>query len=365
MRVVIWGAGAIGCFLAARLSEAGHDITLVGRPAQVEAINQEGLRVIEADGRTQLYRLPAATSIDAEPDLVLLTVKTQDVPAACHQLSERTKNAPVVAMQNGVDADEMAAEALGRQRVLGASVMCATDYLRPGEIAILFEGWIILGEPFAEIGPRTEMIRSVLSVVTPTYIAPSMRNARWTKLISNLNNALAAVTGLTMPELARTTQGRRLSVRLMKEGYRVARASGARLDRHYYGRRQAANRRRPQDGNASVVALLQSIVTSVVVVAPEALGSSILALAGAGRFSKLPIHGSTWQSLQRGKPTEIDYLNGAIVRLGSQHRTPTPWNARVVEAVREVERTHRPISLADLCAAQGAREQAATRGGMI
>lgn len=361
-RVAIWGAGAIGGYLAARLSEQGHEITLVARPAQVETINRDGLRLISAGGATRTVRVKAVTSVEREPDVILLTVKTQDLRAACEQVRDQTRRAPVVAMQNGVEPDDIAADALGQERVLGASVMCATNYLRPGEIEVLFEGWIILGEPFADVGPRTERIRAILNGVAPTYVASSMRNARWTKLISNLNNGLAAATGLTMPELAKTKHGRRISVRLMKEGNRVARACDARLDRHYYGRGRRGGRA-GGDSNASIVALLQSIVTSVVVVAPEGVGSRVLALAGASRFSKLPIHGSTWQSLQRGKPTEIEYLNGAVARLGAEHGVPTPWNERVVAAVHEVERTQRPVSLSELATGSGIPQGARLRGG--
>ncbi|HEV2404491.1 MAG TPA: 2-dehydropantoate 2-reductase [Ktedonobacterales bacterium] len=350
MRIAIWGAGAIGCFFAARLSERGHEVTLVGRAEQVAAINRDGLRVVSDDGVARVYRPLAATGIEQPPDLVLLTVKSQDVTVACEELRAQTGDAPMVVMQNGVEADGLAANALGRERVLGASLMCATDYLRPGEIAVHFIGWTILGEPFGLVRERTQVIRSVLDDVMPTYITHSMRDARWTKLISNLNNGLSAATGLTLPELAKSAAGRRLSVRLMKEGNRVARACGARLDHHYYGGGRRATADRGQARNASIIALLQSVVTTLVVVAPEAVASPVLALAGLSRFSRMPIHGSTWQSIERGKPTEMEYLNGAVVRLGAEHGVAAPWNARVVAAVREVEQTHHYLPLRELLA---------------
>ncbi|MGH2484775.1 MAG: ketopantoate reductase family protein [Ktedonobacterales bacterium] len=360
MRIALWGAGAIGCFFAARLSERGHEVTLIGRAEQVAAINRDGLRVIMDDGVSRTYRLPAATAIEQPPDLVLLTVKSQDVAAACQELRAQTGDTLVVAMQNGVEADQLAARALGRERVLGASLMCATDYLRPGEIAVHFIGWTILGEPFGPVGERTHSVRGVLDDVMPTYITSSMRNARWTKLISNLNNGLSAATGLTLPELAKCAAGRRLSVRLMKEGNRVARACGARLDHHYYGGKRATGEP-GQARNASIIALLQSVVTTLVVAAPEAVASPVLALAGLSRFSRMPIHGSTWQSIERGKPTEIEYQNGAVARLGAEHGVATPWNARVVAAVREVELTHHYLPLRELLAP--ARQPAASTAG--
>src|SRR5919199_664555 len=176
MRVAVVGAGAIGCFLAARLSEGGHAITLVGRPEQADAINAGGLlltdprrgvarsagwsggfaaRPAAAFGRVRRYRLRAVRSLSERPDLVLLTVKTQDVVQACHDIRPFVMGVPVVAMQNGIQGDHLAAEVLGREAVVGAVVMCAASYLHPGEVTVQFPGWLIVGEPFGAAGART------------------------------------------------------------------------------------------------------------------------------------------------------------------------------------------------------------------
>ena len=131
MRVAVVGAGAIGCFLAARLSEGGHAITLVGHPEQADAINDGGLLLTDPRRGVRRYRLRAVRSLCERPDLVLLTVKTQDVAQACHDIRPFVMGVPVVAMQNGIQGDQLAAEVLGREAVVGAVVMCAARGLRP------------------------------------------------------------------------------------------------------------------------------------------------------------------------------------------------------------------------------------------
>ncbi len=345
MRIAIMGAGAIGCFLAARLSSAGHAVTLVGRGEQVGVLQRDGLLLIERNGDRQRYRLNVRSSLDDEPEVVLLTVKTQDVADACRSIAPARGSAPVVAMQNGLEADRIAAGILGRDAVMGGVVMCATSYLQPGEVSVQFAGWLIVGEPFGDVRTRTRQVAAALRDGLPTYVSKHLTRTRWSKLVYNLNNGLSAATGLTLPEIARTELGSLLSVRMMREGYRVARASGARLDHGLYGLTPGALRRDP---NASLVALLQSTMTTVVSAAPEPVGVRILGAASRSRLNSIAIRGSTFQSIQRGKTSEIDHLNGYVARLGRQLGVPTPYNERVVEIVHDVERTHTFRDVKDL-----------------
>lgn len=345
MRIAIVGAGAIGCFLAARLSAAGHDVTLVGRDEQVAAIARDGLLLTEVSGEQKRYVLRAQQRLEAEPDIALLTVKTQDVAEACQQIAPALGRAPVVAMQNGLEGDRIAAGILGREAVMGTVVMCATSYLQPGAVSVQFAGWLIVGEPFGDVRARTREVAAALGAGLPTYVSRHLTRTRWSKLVYNLNNGLSAATGMTLPEIARTPDGVRLSVRLMREGYAVARAAGVRLDHGLYGLSPSALRRDP---NASLVALLQSTMTSVVSAAPEPVGVAILAAASRSRLNSIAIRGSTWQSIRRGKASEIDHLNGYVARLGRQLGVATPYNARVVEIVHDVERSSVFRGIADL-----------------
>lgn len=336
MRVAIVGAGAVGCYLAARLAAGGTEVVLVGRPAQVAAIERDGLAVREPAGNTTRHRLRAVESLHERPDLVLLTVKTQDVAAACREMLPYAAGVPIVAMQNGVQGDRLAAEVLGRDAVVGAVVMCAVSYLQPGTIAVQFPGWLIAGEPFRVPEARTREIVNLLNTAMPTYLTTRLGAVRWSKLISNLNNGLCAATGLTLPEMVATPAGRVLSIRVMREGYRVVRAAGYHLDHGLYGLSPGALRRDP---TAALIAVLQATMAPLLATLPEPLATALLVQAGRSRLNRLPVRFSTWQSLARGRPSEIDYLNGEIVRLGKRLGIPTPYNGRLVRLIHRVEQT--------------------------
>lgn len=342
MRIAIAGAGAIGCALAGPLSARGHVITLVGRPEQVEAIQRDGLTLVDPQGVRRVYRLDATTALATRPDLVLLTVKTQDVTMACADLLPLAAGVPVVAMQNGVRGDQLAADVLGREAVLGAVVMSAASYLRPGEVTVQFPGWLIVGEPFGPVGARTREVAQVLRGALPTYVTHHLMRVRWSKLISNLNNALCAATGLALPDLLHQRAGPLLSLRVMREACTVARAAGIRLDHGLYGLSPRALMRDP---SAALIALLQSGMTSVLTALPERAAVAVLRAAGRSRLSRLPIRGSTWQSIERGRPSEMDYLNGEIVRLGRACGIATPYNAHLAAVVRSVAATHQFVAL--------------------
>lgn len=345
MKIAVVGAGAIGCFLAARLRDAGHDVILIGRQQQVDAIQEKGLKVKYADGVERIHNISTATSLSEPPDLILLTVKTQDVQQACGELMPHAVGTPVVAMQNGLQADRLAAEVLGRELLLGAVVMCAVSYLQPGEISVQFAGWLILGEPYAPISSRTHEIAEALNRAIPTYVTKNLRQARWSKLISNLNNGLCAATGMSLTEILNVPSARPLPVRVMKEGYEVCRAAGVKLDRGLYGLTPRALR---QDPNAALISLLQGSMTGLLSTMPEPMVMRLMSYAGRSRLNTLAIRGSTWQSISRGRPTEIEYLNGEVSRLGRKLEVPTPYNDRVVRCVREVEETHRFVGINDL-----------------
>ncbi|MEO7003536.1 MAG: 2-dehydropantoate 2-reductase [Ktedonobacterales bacterium] len=372
MRIVVIGAGAIGCYLAARLSDAGEQVTLVGRPDQVAAISANGLLVRDSRDEAQSpaqgvakaarrYQLPAVTRLediagtapetDQEDHLVLLAVKTQDVPNACQVLREWREQGhialetPILTLQNGVRADALAAQELGEAAIVGGVVMCAVTFTQPGEISVQFPGWLIVGEPFGPVGKRTQAIVNTLNAAIPTFLTHDLRAVRWSKLITNLNNGICAATGLTMPQVARDPAGALIAARMMQEGQRVAKAAGVRLDHGLYGLSLRALRR---DSNAALVALLQSLMNGAMARMPAGLAARLLALAGRSRLGNLPIRGSTWQSLARGKASEIAYLNGEIVRQGNELGVTTPYNTRLVALVKQVERTGTFFPLAAL-----------------
>jgi 2-dehydropantoate 2-reductase len=340
LRVAVVGAGAVGGWLAARLHWAGASVVLVGRPRQVEVIRRAGLEVRQGRQK-QRYWIAASERLDEVPDLLLLAVKTQDLAAACRAVLPYRPRLAAVTLQNGLRADAIAADLLGPELVVGGVVVCAATHLEPGKLSVEVPGWLVLGAPAGQSSQRARQVAGLLGAAVPTYLSDNLAGARWAKLIANLNNALSAATGLPLAAIARDRTARLLPVYVMREGHRVARAAGVRFDHHLYGLGAGGPR-------LAMVALLQRLVSGSLATLPPLVGGGLLAAAAHGPLGRLELRGSTWQSLARGRPTEIDYLNGEIVRLGRAVGVPTPFNGRLVAVVHEVERSGRFRSPAEL-----------------
>jgi 2-dehydropantoate 2-reductase len=319
MRVAVLGAGAIGGAVGALLAKCGHDVTLIGRSDQVRAIHASGLRI---DGCLGSFtaQIRAAETLDSRPDLALLAVKTQDVEAAVTENAPILHGVPLVTLQNGVRSDEIVARLLPRETLLSAVVLVTATYLTPGRVTVVERGHLILGRPRGPHDSLVDEIALVLNPAVPTSVSDNLVGAHWLKLIMNLNNAIPALANLPIREVSADPLLGLLAVRLMREGVRVADRGGIRLE---------------SLGEVSVrtVRFLTRLPGPV---AARMFGARIGRLGG-----EWPILGSTLQSLRRGRPTEIDFLNGEVVRLGVRLGVPTPFNARVVALVHESERTGR------------------------
>src|SRR6266480_1917523 len=323
--VAVYGAGAIGSLVGARLQEAGANVQLVGREAQVNAIRANGLLVKGLEG-SHVVRLPAITILGGSPDIILLTVKSQDVQDACREIARLGSDPTVVTMQNGVRSDREAAEILGRGRIVGCVLNISATYLEPGVVEQNTRAFLQIGAPFAESAARVEAVVGLLGPVMKTELVPDIARARWTKLMANLNNAIMAITGLPIGKALRHRGLARLAIATIREGVRTAQAGGYALDQ---SRRARAFR---------AMALL-----------PFAISSRLFGPRLAGSFPPDSTYGpSTRQSLRRGSSSELDYLNGEIVTLGERIGRTTPYNAGLLEAGHTVFETHRPLTPVEL-----------------
>jgi len=337
VHVVVVGAGAIGTYLACRLLQAGQVVTVVARASRVAELQRQGLRV-RAGQRAWCDQPPIVERLEERPDLVLLATKTQDLAEACQTVLPAAEGVTAVALQNGVRGDAIAASILGPQVVVGGIAMCAATCLEPGQVTVDVPGWFILG---GGTPSHLRLASQTLGQAVPTFTTANLPGARWSKLISNLNNGLAAASGLSLAELVRSPAGRTLSIRLMREGATVARAAGIHLDTHLYGLGLPGR-------GFTAVALAQGLASNLLPRLPEPVATRLMALAGKTSVGRLQIRGSTWQSLARGRPTEVDYLNGEIVRTGQAVGVAAPYNARIVEAVHAAERSQHAWRLQEL-----------------
>jgi len=325
-RIAVIGAGAVGSALGALLHRVGYNVVVIARPAHIAAIRQEGLRV-DGDMGNFISMVEAAETLNFRPDLALLTVKTQDVCAAVKANQAFLNDVPVVTFQNGIRSDDLVASILPLEQIFSAVVLMHATYLLPGRVTVVYKGKLILGRPFGPRDGKLADVTYILNQAVPTSITDNVQGAHWLKLIINLNNALPAITNYTMDQVYANTFLRNLAVGLMREGLRVIDRSSIQLE-----------------SLPEVSVGLTRLINWM----PSGIAGRIAAAKVRRLTTAWPLWGSTLQSIQRGRPTEIDYLNREIVELGKRYGEATPLNSKMVELVHQVERSAQFLTVEEI-----------------
>lgn len=294
LKVAVMGAGAVGCYFGGMLARAGHEVTLIARPAHVEAIRREGLRM-ETRTFDEQVKLRADTQAQAAQgaDVVLFCVKSADTEEAGRQLQPFLRDgALLVCLQNGVDNADRLRAVLPGHPVAAAVVYVATEMAGPGHLKHNGRGELVI-----EPAPGTDVLaQALVAAGVPTELSPDVRGALWMKLILNsAYNAISAIARKPYGDCVHSEGVWDVMRDVVDECVAVAKAEGVRL---------------PGDPHAVVSKLVESM---------------------PAQFS------STAQDLMRGKPTEIDYLNGYVVRRGEALGIATPANRVLWALVKLIE----------------------------
>ena len=299
MRVAVVGAGAVGCYYGGMLARAGVPVTLIGRPAHVEAMKRDGLRLSTA-AFDEHVRVDAGTHsvAVAGADLVLVCVKSTDTEATGAELAPHlAPGARVLSLQNGVD-NAPRLQAVLRRPVAPAVVYVASEMGGPGHVRHLGRGELVIPADIgAAPGPAAgDVVALFARAGVPVELSDNVVGALWGKLLLNCGyNAISAITDVpygrmvTLPGIAQTVHD------AVVECLAVAKALEVTI---------------PGD----VFAAVARIATSM-----------------PGQVS------STCQDLRRGKPTEIDHLNGYVVREGERLGIPVPLNRALHALVKALE----------------------------
>ena len=291
MRLVIYGAGAIGGVVGARLHQAGHDVVLIARGDHGWAIASAGLRLDTADGSVTLPVPVVAhpAELDLGPDdVVVLTMKTQDTIDALDALGRHASPAtPIVCMQNGVESERLALRRFAA--VYAVCVMCPATHLEPGVVEASSSpvtGLLDIGRYPAGTDAVADAVAAALAASTfESIVRPDIMRWKYAKLLMNLGNAAEAACG-------RDARQSDVVARARREGVACLRAAGI----------DVASKEEDEARRGDLLRMTP--------------------INGRERGG-----GSSWQSLQRGTGTiEADYLNGEIVLLGRRHDVPTPVN---------------------------------------
>jgi 2-dehydropantoate 2-reductase len=305
MKIHVLGAGALGCAIGGTLAAAGSDVTLIARSREhVDAVNAKGLVMREADGSEQIVRVAAATDASglAAADLVIVLVKSFHTEAAIEgykaALGEHTI---VMSLQNGLGHEEVLERAVGRQRLLAGKTYVGGVFLAPGIVRVgVKDKLTLIGEPEGGVSERVRRVAAEFERAgLKTVVSDNITGAIWDKLLVNTaTGALAGITGLSYGPLYAVPELEATAVAAVAEAMAVARAKGVKLTVH-----------EPIDA---------------------------WRLAGAGLGSEFKT--SMLQSLDKGSVTEIDFINGAIVREGDRLGIPTPVNRTLVACIKGIER---------------------------
>jgi 2-dehydropantoate 2-reductase len=309
MRIAVIGAGAVGGALAARLAGSGHAVAVTARGAHLEAIQRDGIRLRGAWGSIDA-RVTASTVLHEVPEIAIVATKAQDAAAAMRENADCLHGIPVLVVQNGLEAISTGRRELPASPISGALAMFAASYLSPGEITITAPGTTYVG------GDQAAWIASALPELE-LEVVRDFAGAQWTKLVVNQVNALPAITGLSVQEVVAHARLLRLMTASMRETVGIGLATKVRF--------------------ASINGLSHALLRAFTM-APLWIGQA-LPRRMARRMGSVPNPGSTLQSIRRGQLSEIDYLNGAVVKAAAALGVEAPINARLVSLVHEVERT--------------------------
>jgi len=293
-RIAVMGAGAVGCYYGGMLARAGHEVVLIGRPAHAEAVQRDGLR-LQTQAFDEHIRLAASTeaSAAAGANLVLFSVKSTDTEAAAAQLQPHlAPGALLITLQNGVDNARRLRAALPGFAVAAAVVYVATEMAGPGHVRHHGRGELVI-EPSERSEAAAQLLRAA---GVPTEISANVEGALWAKLILNCAyNALSALARMPYGPLVQRDGVLAVMDDVVAECQAVAQADGVQV---------------PGDARAAVRSLAGTMPAQ---------------------------YSSTAQDLMRGRPTEIDHLNGYVVRRGAALGVPTPVNRVLHTLVKLVE----------------------------
>jgi len=306
--IAVVGAGSIGSLFGAMLAKAGHDVILIGRSAHVAAITRDGLR-LQGFGVEQRIEAAATTDIAAVRGarLVLFCVKSMDTDEAARAMAPHLAgDAVILSLQNGVDNPERIRAQLGgnaRSCVVPVLVYVGANIPAPGTVQHTAGNSLVIGQ-LAGDTPDAAMLETIAALFRDAgldvRISADIESELWTKLVMNCAyNVISALSGARYGEMVALPEVREVMRAAVEEVAQVARAKGVRL---------------PGDIADRALKLADTMPTTT---------------------------SSTAQDFARGRRTEVDHLNGAVVRMGEALGVPTPVN-RTLTALMKLSEATKP-----------------------
>lgn len=308
MKITIIGSGNIGCLLGTLLTQSGQDVTLVEiRQDIVETIKKEGIRIDKSNGQSihAMVRITDDIKTLGVPDLVILAVKSNSTRSALEGAkSILRENTWVMSVQNGAGNIENIVEVLGRDsNIIGGVFFCVVTPIKPNQLSwVVGTGGLKFGPVNGVMSPRVEAIAAIFRQAGLSVdISTKVQELIWSKVLQNVPLALGTALRLTNDEFVTYPHAKELIIRMAQECVAVTKAMGITLDY-------------PEDPIKPLLDTIQKFHDS----------------GTQPRCSML-------QDLERGRKTEIDAINGSIVKEGKRLGVPTPVNEVMVMLVKVQE----------------------------
>ncbi len=314
-RVCIYGAGSIGTYVGGRLQAAGMAVSYIGRPRVAEQIRRQGLHLSDWQGAD--IHLPGDQvdfhtddAIAEQADLIIVCVKSGATEEVGLALAGRLRTeAVVMSLQNGVGNGAVLSRHLPDNAVLSGMISFNVVQQGNGHFHAGTEGEL-MSDPHPILEP---LLPVFVEAALPLELREDMLQVQWSKLLMNLNNAINALSGIPLYEQLSQRNFRRCLALLIREALAVLKAAGI----------------RPANLVPVPMPMLPFILST-----PDALftrlAKRMLAIDPMARSSM-------WEDLEAGRRTEVDWINGEVLKLAASVGISAPANARIVELVRAAE----------------------------
>lgn len=323
------GAGSVGGLIGGRLAQAGHDVTFVtGNSVIADAIARRGL--VLRDGEQEVtVSARAFTTVEELPDgesfdLICLAMMAQHSTESMRSsLARSHEQTIVVTFQNGIVVEAIGA-VCGQQKLIPSTLAFGMTMEAPGEYRLTTDGSIILGELDGTQTERTSALQTLFNDAIKTIVSPNIIGVLWGKLLWNASvSAICAITNRKLGDICGDPETQGLIIRAYREAVETAEGLGVKLEK--------------------VVVDYQQMY-----VAEQADDTAARELLGSFKTRYASVIPSTSQSLNKGKVTEIEYLNGYVAKKARELGKPAELHERLTNLVHEIERGERTIDARNL-----------------
>jgi 2-dehydropantoate 2-reductase len=301
MKIVIIGTGGVGGYFGGCLARAKNDVTFIARGEHLKAIQQKGLKIKSSKGNFSIDPANASEdlSLVKNADLVLVCTKAEHIKGIAQSIAPHlNQSTMVLPLQNGVLAAEELSEYIPAQNIIGGLCRIFSKIESPGTINHMgVEPTLIFGELNHEKSARTELLKSTFDAAGFTNrLSDCIQTEIWKKFLMICSSALLAVCRTNYGEVRSLPETRALLIEVFNEVYLLGKATGIDLPDNIVDKTMKAIDLFPAESTSSLTR-------------------------------------DVWE----GKPSEIEYQNGTVVKLGLKYNVPTPINRFIFHSILPME----------------------------